>query len=482
VNAPEVKVIVGDALEKLRELPDGSVHCCVTSPPYWGLRDYSICQCASKTVGNGLRTEEWDGAIRGDSTGSRAPDVRGKKDPDPNCPICKGTGIIEGVKEHQLGLEKTPEEYVQHLVEVFREVKRVLRDDGTFWLNLGDSYASSWASGRQSKIGNPSRTNRVIRMTGDLKEKDLVGIPWRVAFALQADGWYLRSDIIWSKPNPMPESVTDRPTKSHEYIFLLTKSPRYFYDQEAIREENADPERTNYRPGKEAYSVGNIHGPNDKRARRNDGFEKYAHGAVCIGRNKRSVWTMNTKPYPEAHFATFPPELPETCIKAGTSQKGCCPKCGAPWERTLEQREISRRKPEGGIRARTPELGQNGANSLRAGFRTLENVTIGWQPTCECKETDTIPCTVLDPFAGSGTTGEVARSLGRSSILIELNPLYIKLVKGRTETDVRSLDSFSEKSEEDVQGRGEGVVPSIASISQGADSPHVLQGGGKGSK
>lgn len=230
--------MLGDAIEKLRELPSESVHCVVTSPPYWGLRDYSRCSCV-------IRTDLEDETRTLNGKTSNQGDIRHPHKQNPNCPICHGTGIIEGVKEHQLGLEKTPEEYVQHLVEVFREVKRVLRGDGILFLNLGDSYNGSWGnSGSRDGGQRQVSTERLDRSAWDgyterpgssfnhpvLKPKDLVGIPWRVAFALQADGWYLRSDIIWSKPNPMPESVRDRPTKSHEYIFMLTKSARYFWD------------------------------------------------------------------------------------------------------------------------------------------------------------------------------------------------------------------------------------------------------------
>jgi DNA modification methylase len=220
----------------------------------------------------------------------------------------------------EIGLESTPEDYVARLVEVFREVRRVLREDGTLWLNLGDSYAGSWgAQSRNGPVGgisdgqiqahpNGTRTGSLDRTPG-LKPKDLCGIPWRVAFALQADGWYLRSDIIWAKPNPMPESVRDRPTKAHEYIFLLSKSERYMYDADAIAEDTTDPEyRTNgkIRPTAEGGPGFEIRG----------GLHQQVGGRLT--RNRRSVWTITTKPYPEAHFATFPPELPELCIKAGS--------------------------------------------------------------------------------------------------------------------------------------------------------------------
>ena len=245
------KIYQGDSLEVLKTFPDEIVDCVVTSPPYWGLRDY-------------------------------------------------GT-------EGQLGLEKTPEEYVEKMVEVFREVKRVLKDDGTCWLNMGDSYCGTGSKGEwtdpKHKEGRNGQVIAINNKIHGLKSKDLVGIPWRVAFALQSDGWYLRQDIIWHKPNPMPESVTDRCTKSHEYIFLLTKSAKYFYDNDAIREP------ANY-AGQDRGKSRNI-SPSGMSEMDNKQYEK---------RNKRSVWTINTQPYKDAHFAVFPPKIPELCIKAGSRE------------------------------------------------------------------------------------------------------------------------------------------------------------------
>jgi DNA modification methylase len=306
------RIIQGDCLEGLRTLPDASVHCCVTSPPYWGLRDYG--------------------------------------------------------HDGQIGLEATPEAYVARMVEVFREVRRVLRDDGTLWLNLGDSYAAS--SGKKSNrpqrafngqgwVGerggyasaNAANLDATIDY-GDCKPKDLVGIPWRVAFALQADGWWLRQDIIWHKPNPMPESVRDRCTKAHEYVFLLTKSQRYYYDAQAVSEPAAYAgAQTN---DFSASAVG-------LRIKPSGNAVPGTIYTVKPTRNRRSVWTITTKPYRGAHFAVMPPDLVEPCIKAGC--------------------------PEGG--------------------------------------------TVLDPFAGSGTTLAVAAQLGRSGIGCELNPEYIELAEQR---------------------------------------------------
>jgi len=251
------KIHQGDALEVLRTLPAESAQTCVTSPPYWGLRDYGV--------------------------------------------------------EGQLGLEPTPEEYVARMVGIFAEVRRVLRDDGTLWLNLGDSYTGAANSGGANRNdGGPAvRVSGLTAKSGHgLKPKDLVGIPWRVAFALQADGWYLRSDIIWAKPNPMPESVTDRPTKAHEYVFLLAKSERYFFDQEAVREP-ASPNK----PWGASSNVGT-----KARQSRNDGNSDGLGRPADdeAGRNIRSVWTITTKPFSGAHFAVMPPDLAERCIKAGS--------------------------------------------------------------------------------------------------------------------------------------------------------------------
>lgn len=328
-----VDIRVGDCLDVLRTLDTGSVQCCVTSPPYWGLRDYGVAG--------------------------------------------------------QIGLESTPDAYVSKLVAVFREVRRVLRDDGTVWLNLGDSYVSVGA-GTQGENGQMA-TRRVAQVRGrkavhssverppsvpGLRPKQLIGIPWRVAFALQADGWYLRSDIIWHKPNPMPESVTDRPTKAHEYLFLLAKSERYYYDAAAVAEpakyrEDARPfgsaggnrhgdEERIYTP-RQSVPRGGFNGKTEAMAEEG----RNAFRAITQTRNRRTVWTVATQPYSGAHFATFPPALIEPCVLAG------CPKDG----------------------------------------------------------------TVLDPFGGAGTTGLVADRLSRNALLIELNPQYAELARRRFTDD-----------------------------------------------
>ena len=364
------RVLVGDVREQLRGLPPCSVQCCVTSPPYWGLRDYGTAQWeggdeACEHVGSVARTAPAGTEKQASNKGAVAV-MSG------NCKC--GARRIDA----QIGLEPTPDAYVSTLVEVFREVRRVLRRDGTLWLNLGDSYTGSGKGGNPEegkqatnkgsqsigvlygKTGATARdaalTNVSRRWTAErgLAPKNLVGIPWRVAFALQADGWWLRSDIIWSKPNPMPESVTDRPTKAHEYVFLLTKSARYYYDAEAIAEDSIHA----------GALITNNNGKNSQLGAygaTRTGFLKPDGVLVAAQRNARSVWSMATEPYPEAHFATFPETLPDRCIRAGT----------------------------------------------KAGD------------------------TVLDPFCGSGTTGQVALRHGCSFIGIELNPAYAELARTR---------------------------------------------------
>jgi len=259
-----IKIITGNCLYELPKMPEKSVNCAITSPPYWGLRDY------------------------GDS--------------------------------NQLGLEQTPEEYVSNLVDVFREVRRVLQDDGTLWLNLGDSYYN-YRPGKGQYVPKqtvaktrqdfPIEVGRRANKQQGLKDKDLVGIPWRVAFALQADGWYLRQDIIWHKPNPMPESVRDRCTKAHEYIFLLSKNKKYYYDNEAIKEPTKTKDNSNR--NRDITKLNNTPGRSKMKGLKTNHYDK---------RNKRSVWTVTTKPYKEAHFATYPPDLIEPCILAGCPEGG----------------------------------------------------------------------------------------------------------------------------------------------------------------
>ena len=439
-------VIEGDCLDRLRDLPDGSVQTCVTSPPYWGLRDFGV--------------------------------------------------------EGQIGLEPTPAMYVERLVAVFREVRRVLREDGTLWLNMGDSYVAT-QGGRQAAVGELPKDGRMRRnrrfaksredvdvggwsdrQSGSsvvppascgLKPKDLIGIPWRVALALQADGWWLRSDIVWHKPNPMPESVTDRPTRAHEYVFLLAKRSRYFYDQQAIREPVTGNARTRGRgvtpkssqPGSGVGANASFHAAEDKTVTsRNARSVWILHARTArpyrsgnkrrkltlptrlndhrgsskpwedngSGRNCRSVWLIPIQPYRAAHFATFPERLVEPCIKAGTSAKGGCQKCGSPWERVIErefrpQADVSKERGFRGAAGQKPMDESNGWQGFPRG--TTEATTKGWRPSCSCGDGDSVPQTVLDPFCGAGTTGLVALLHGRRFIGIELNQEYSHLARQR---------------------------------------------------
>ena len=316
------KLIQGDCIEVLRGLEDESVQCVVTSPPYYGLRDYGTAKWEGGDSGcdhiQSLNLKR--GNNGGLSTGATE---RGASDQCyssaiPYRDICGKCGAKR--IDSQIGLEHSPEEYVGKMVEIFREIRRVLRGDGTVWLVLGDSYAGS---GRGNNPNGKQGTNHGTLFDPDnsgfvpngLKPKDLIGIPWRVAFALQADGWWLRSDIIWHKPNPMPESVTDRPTKSHEYVFLLSKSARYYYDADAVREPGSqstlerwgnNPPRKNASP--QGLKVGSVNGES-------------CMGINPAGRNRRTVWTIPTQSYSGAHFATYPEKLVEPCIKAGREQR-----------------------------------------------------------------------------------------------------------------------------------------------------------------
>jgi DNA modification methylase len=436
-----VTLLEGDCRALLPTLPAASVHCVVTSPPYWGLRDYgtatwdggdAACLHRKSELRRGVNLAQSAASTRGGA--KKAAEVGWLQHTD-ECP-CGARRI-----DQQLGLEPTPEAYVARMVEVFREVRRVLRDDGTLWLNMGDSYVAQPPGAcadpyktttahisrgeRNSRVARESCASRPARDVGALKQKDLVGIPWRLAFALQADGWYLRSDIIWAKPNPMPESVTDRPTKAHEYVFLLSKAARYFYDADAVRE----PHTAAPKP-RGAWCIGDA--ARDP-ASRTDGMPREGFHNPA-GRNLRSVWTIPSAPFPDAHFATFPPALASRCIQAGTSEKGCCAACGAPWAREIDRADDARpvingsrtKAALGGPTGAERRLGPNGWN-----LPTAIRQTTGWHATCE-HEAAVMPATVLDPFAGSGTVGEVAEALGRHSVLIELSPTYVQMAQART--------------------------------------------------
>ncbi len=419
------QIVQGGIRDEAQWLKSGSVNCIVTSPPYWGLRDYGgyLMQVFWGQGGDwqpprkGNKLKHWIVRLK----------IRAAR-----------RGIIYSPNglEHicAYGLEPTPELYVEHTVNVFRELRRVLRDDGTVWLNLGESYNGGGSAGSDKafkgiqgtykggmRVGKPN-------LVSTLKPKDLCMIPARVALALQADGWWLRSEIIWHKPNPMPESVTDRPTKAHEMVYLLTKRPRYWYDAEAIKE-----------PVVCDRIRGPAEHPDQLSTNGNSGLARRPINTT--GRNKRSVWSIPTKSYHGAHFAVFPPDLVKPCILAGCPARTCSA-CGAPWVRVVERAatEPEYRKGNRPIRylaSVDAGQGQDHLDNSNLGMVT-KTKTLGHRPTCDCNAT-TVPGVVLDPFFGSGTVAQVAIENGRDWLGVELNEDYIKLANKRLAAVQRPL-------------------------------------------
>lgn len=355
-------ILQGDSLHVLRTIPENHVHTVVTSPPYFGLRDY------------GNPPTQWP-AMEYQTIGGK---------------------IQLEAMECCLGAEEIVDAFIGHLVLIFREVHRVLRRDGTVWLNIGDSHNAAGRKGHGTRLGHKQMTNRASANRVDqnrstepsLKPKDLIGVPWRLAFALQAEGWFLRQDIIWAKANPMPESVKDRCTKAHEYLFLFSKKSRYYYDAFSIQHR---------------------------------------------GSNKRDVWEIATEPLKEKHFAPFPTKLIEPCILAGTSSEGCCGECGAPLARKFEKTSSPDPKAKGSRFDKGKTGARDGGDRTQEGDRFISQPA-GWYPTCECSQ-PSIPCTVLDIFSGSGTTGLVANRLGRSYIGIEYSHEFVAISRRRIEED-----------------------------------------------
>lgn len=447
----------GDVLETLKGLPDKSAHCCVTSPPYYSLRDYSICSCVMKRHDRGMKfhgdKELEDSDRRGCAS---ATDPRCRKPAKPDCRWCNGTGTIPGMErvwggqpdcqhewrpdDHsslclkcgallcQLGLEPSLDDFLTNMVTIFREVRRVLRDDATLWLNIGDSYS---AGGRKTQAGDKLHEARGIgyRVPAEegIKAKDMLGVPWALAFALRADGWYLRQEIIWHKPSPMPESARDRCTKGHEHIFLLTKRRDYFYDQDGERLESklaVDWETYNKLCDDSSESwYPRVSGDAGDGETKHGNMARVAHPN---GSNLRTVWTLPTEAYKGAHFAAFPKRLPERCVKLGTSAIGCCSKCGEPWTRIVKRERYATRKGAGA----KADDGTVDANRDTQRHCTRRQTT-GFEQQCECGEVDVVPCAVLEPFAGTGTVLDACSLLGRRSIGIEINPEYCEQIRRR---------------------------------------------------
>lgn len=383
---PKFEILEGDVFARLNDIADEHVHTVVSSPPYWKLRKYLP-----------------DGAAGA---------------------------------EHEIGSEPTFDAWVETIVRVLDGVRRVLRPDGTVWLNLGDSYNTNEhgpgsRGRRQGKTPNYKKATGRGRVRG-LKHKDLIGQPWAVAFALRDAGWWLRSEVIWAKPNPHPESVTDRPAKSHEHVFLLSKSERYFYDGDAVREPLAT-----HRGG---GTCGNDRARVDVRVASGQWAGKPRVVDPSGTRNLRDVWTIATEPAPEGseHFASFPRALAETCILAGTSERGACAGCGAPWRRV-------KGRAKGGSIGKSWHPHEDDARLGNGKCSTAKDYapapTIGWEPSCDCgSAVDTVPCVVLDPFSGTGTAGEVALKYGRSYVGIELNPKHVAFSRERL---ARATEEFS---------------------------------------
>ena len=423
-------------------LRDASVQCIVTSPPYWGLRAYAGEQ-EQTWGGDPAHEHDWTAVPGGESyTGkTRWQNVGGRDGVEEGgySQLGRGGTCDCGAWRGGLGLEPLPDClawargeppcavcFVCHMRAVFAELWRVLRKDGTVWCNLGDCYAHSGASGGtwngsspEGRNGNAAAAAAAQKAMGGtlppgLKPKDLIGVPWRVALALQADGWWLRSEIIWAKPNPMPESTRDRPTKAHEQVFLLTKAARYFYDADGVREP-AEYGYSSWKIGSGEYraSVGSA----DQSPLRTPRTVTAGEGGT---RNARTVWTIPTQAYPGSHFATFPEALAERCILAGTSPKACGV-CGAPWARAVEREfvKLANRRPD-----RKAHTGQMADINSHEAMGYNNTTTTGWAATCAHND-DTGRCVVLDPFAGTGTVARVALRHGRHAVGIDISREYL---------------------------------------------------------
>lgn len=446
---------VGDSKHVLSELPSESVHTVITSPPYYQLRDYGDQTYTTWNADEDC-THEWgprqpDANPSGLHEGGNelGKEARDRSDIDAG-QYCQHCDAWRG----QLGLEPSPWMYVRNMVEISREIRRVLRDDGTYWLNIGDSYCAGASGGSSSsdksygaEIGGHGH-KRSVDDWGHLKPKDLIGVPWRVAFALQEDGWFLRADNVWVKGlsgdkrlgSCMPESPQDRTSSAHEFVFLLSKSKHYFFDIEAIKEKSVS------NPGRYDYDFGGkknqaLHEGDNPTAVTGD-KDYYPYSRM------RDVWLISPQPYPEAHFAVFPRALVRPMVRAGTPEHGVCADCGAPYERVTEKKATGRTRDRnsGGLGAehrRNPKGLDEVDGDFQEGVATR---TVKWEQACDCSTDERDKAVVLDPFLGSGTTAQVALEENRKCVGIDLNEDYGDLIEDRLEGSglfkVKTLDAW----------------------------------------
>lgn len=458
------RILAGHFLDVAKQIPDESVQCVVTSPPYYGLRAYGtepqiwmpsdqsmVAFCINAGHDWQPIKQYKDSWRRGESASAhhsaRTPTQRNRTPQELHdgrwtcTEYCLNCNAWRG----ELGQEPSPALYIAHLVQIFAEVWRALRPDGTLWVNLGDAHynyrpgkhddarAQGYNRERNGSARDiPSFTPKRGMKIDGFKEKDLMLIPWRFAIAMQEAGWYVRSEIIWHKPNPLSESVEDRPTKNHEAILLFTKSESYYYDKWAITETptgNAHPRGRIVTNERMAVFVPSQHSKVlTAESRNNDSFRSATQGTLSPGgRNRRTVWTINVQGYSEDHYAAYPEALPEICIKAGTSEVGCCRACGAPWKRIVLKPE----KPEDAnetLESRWRRAALARGIDIDTAI-TGDSITLGWQRGCDCYAGAPGPCVVLDPFTGRGTTGAVAVRFGRNFVACELQATYLPMIR-----------------------------------------------------
>jgi DNA modification methylase len=435
-------LLEGHVLAKLRELPDNIVQCVTTSPPYYGLRSYET----ESQLWHGNRDCEHQWEVRPPRRLRTDKDVKNPTtiqnankgsnhnlNPTKECSLCGGWF-------GELGHEPTPDMFIENLLDIFDEVKRVLRDDGVCYINIADSYVGGGNKrGGDAPLFNKQASNRGAtgqctefqpNLEGTIyKPKDLYLVPQRLAIGLQERGWWIRNEIIWHKVNCMPESMHDRCTRSHEQIWMISKSPHYYYDQDAIREPHAEVslERVQ-KPFRLTEQV-------EGRAVNTDGSESMERFCHPAGANRRTVWSLSTNQFKGKHYAGYPLDLPKICIMAATSEKGACVNCGSPYQRITEYESIERYELDPSDPRYRPSRYESKYEDIKGedgtGMRYTVVKQLGWQPSCKCGSDKTRPCIVLDPFNGTGSTGIVALQNGRNYIGIELKPEYIKMTQER---------------------------------------------------